>query len=172
MKRFWYGLAIFLPLLLGACATITPVSGTFTPNSPHEAQSGTLNGRQVRWGGILIHTQPEATQTCFTVMGLPLHQNGQPEPKNGEHGAGRFIACIAGFYDPVLYSAGREITFIGVIKGVRKEKVGTYTYPYPMLQASVVYLWPRRIRRPEVNESVSIFSGWGYPGWWYGPGWW
>lgn len=159
-------------VLLSGCATVTPVSGTFPDISPLAAQSGTAQGRQVRWGGKLIETQPEARETCFTVLGEPLRRDGRPEPERGEAHIGRFLACAPGFYDPMLYRSGREITFIGRVEGIAHRKIGQFNYAYPTLAASTVYLWPIRPPRPQIREQVYMGGGFGYfPGWWYGPSW-
>lgn len=158
---------------LAACATKTPVSGTFPAISPREAQNNEHDGTTVRWGGILIDTTPKSNETCFRVMGLPLSGDGRPQMGQGVREAGRFQACASGFYDPVLYARGREITFIGAITGVSQETVGKYKYPYPQLAASVVYLWPNAYASPNTRLYYSMYYGWGPwlgPGW--GPGWW
>lgn len=148
--------------VLGGCATKTPVSGTFPPITPRAAQGGQDNGTVVRWGGILIKTLPESKQTCFRVLGLPLSNNGRPRRDTATRGTGRFLACAPGFYDPVVYAAHKKITFIGTIQGVRTQTVGKYRYPYPVLDASTVYLWPR----VERVRTVPYY----YPSYYWGPG--
>ena len=107
------------------------------------------------------------------MLGEPLRRDGRPEPERGEAHIGRFIACAPGFYDPMLYRAGREITFIGRVQGIAHRKIGQFNYTYPTLAASTVYLWPIRPQRPRIQqEQVYMGAGFGYfPGWWYGPGW-
>lgn len=164
--------ASVLVLGLGACATRTPVSGTFPPITPRAAQSGRYLGKTVRWGGILIATHPQPQKTCFRVMALPLASNGRPETGADMTETGRFIACAAGFYDPVLYAAGRRITFVGAISGLESQAVGGYRYPYPRLDARVVYLWPKP--QPPSGYGPAYYYpmnyGWQVGGWW-GPGW-
>lgn len=169
-----FGFACFSAALvvLGGCATRTPVSGTFPPITPHAAQSGQYNGTVVRWGGILLKTIPKDKQTCFRVLGLPLADNGRPQRDTGTRETGRFLACAAGFYDPALYTARKEITFIGTIQGVRTEAVGDYKYPYPVLEASTVYLWPRVERTRTAPYYYPGYYGGFWGPWWGGPGWW
>ncbi|WP_414039798.1 Slp family lipoprotein [Acidithiobacillus sp. M4-SHS-6] len=169
-------LAIWTTLIgvacLSGCATITPVSGTFPNITPMAAQTGNYNGQQVRWGGKLIETQPKKQQTCFTVLGEPLKTSGRPRTEKGEAHIGRFIACAPGFYDPMLYLPGREVTFIGRIVGIEHHEVGHFNYTYPKLMASTVYLWPIEPPPPRITRQVYFGTGFGYfPGWWYGPGW-
>lgn len=146
---------------LSACATQSPVAGKFRPVTPRQAQSTTVyNKLTVRWGGVLIHTQPQAKQTCFTVMGLPLTEQGWPVSRQGQANEGRFIACAHGFFDPQQYKPGRRITFIGKITGHRTRKVGGFPYHYPVMQASKVHLWPkRRYRRPPDVIYLNGFMG-------------
>lgn len=174
MHRTLFGLACFsaAAIMLGGCATQTPVSGKFPAITPRAAQSGQDNGTIVRWGGILIKTIPESKRTCFRVLGLPLADNGHPQRGTGTRDTGRFLACAADFYDPVLYAAHKEITFIGTIQGVRTQAIGKYEYPYPVLDARTVYLWPRieRVRTVVPYYSPYYWRPWGP--WWGGPGWW
>ncbi|MEL5848866.1 MAG: Slp family lipoprotein [Candidatus Igneacidithiobacillus chanchocoensis] len=180
--RVWQLLSLtVLPLALSACATMSPIPGDFPPITPHQAQTGAENGKLVRWGGELIQTEPEADQTCFTMLGFPLDRDGRPRLGRQSADAGRFIACAPGFYDPTLYAAGREMTFVGTITGVVKKKVGGYGYPYPRISASRVYLWPLPEPEPRMNTVVLNGGwGWGWPGyigpwgprWGWGYPWW
>lgn len=159
--------------VVGGCAMHTPVSGHFPNISPRDAQSGSYNGRRVRWGGSIIIASPKKNRTCFKVMAIPLSKDGRPHVDNGaREDNGRFIACAAGFYDPFLYSKGREVTFVGTIEGIKTETIGQYRYSYPLLDATIVYLWPKRTPRPAVDTFYS-YPIWGPWGWWGGyPGWW
>ncbi|HUX19101.1 MAG TPA: Slp family lipoprotein, partial [Acidithiobacillus sp.] len=148
---------VIAAIALGGCATVTPVSGQFPPITPRQAQTGAENGKLVRWGGTLIQAQPKAQETCFTVMALPLRQDGRPYLGQKRSDEGRFIACAPGFYDPVLYAAGRELTFVGTVTGVQVEKIGGYEYPYPNLQTRTVYLWP--VEEPEPATSTVFING-------------
>jgi outer membrane lipoprotein len=38
------------------------------------------------------------------------------------------------------------VTFIGSIDGYETRKIGDYDYRFPRVEASVIYLWPRRDR--------------------------
>ncbi len=156
-------------LSLGACATTpSPLKGSFTAVTEDQAQSGQYTGATVRWGGLVVDTTPGKTDTCFRVMGTRLAGNGEPLTGNQSDFEGRFLACAKGFFDPELYARGRHVTFIGTITRIQHEKIGNYDYPYPRIQASVVYLWPRDVVRPYTN--VYYMNGWWGPygtwGWW------
>ena len=83
---------------------------------------GNDQGQTVRWEGKLIETQPKAHETCFTVLGESLRRDGRPEPE-GERRIS--VASSPGFYGPMLYCSGREITFIGRVEGIAHRKIGT-----------------------------------------------
>ena len=102
---------------LSGCATVTPSAGHSRIFHPWRRSPAIDQGQTVRWGEKLIETHPEAHETCFTVLGEPLRRDGRPEPERGEAHIGRLLACAPGFYDPMLYRSGREITFIGRVRG-------------------------------------------------------
>lgn len=158
-------------IVLAGCITKTPVSGNFPKILPRQAQTGIYDGRTVRWGGVLIKTLPKARRTCFRVLGLPLASNGRPQIDTAHRGAGRFIACARGFYDPFLYAPGRAITFIGTVSHVQREKIGSYRYPYLILNAHTVYLWPKHPIRPRRSTYYYIYASpfWGFWGPYWGP---
>ena len=155
-------------LALGACATIPkPLEGTYAQVSPKAASSGASNQAQVRWGGQIIRTEPENGQTCFYMLSYPLDSVARPRPSQPSEG--RFVACHSGFYDPAIFTSGREMTFTGTLHGVVTEKVGKYDYPYPRLEARTVYLWPERPRYVPYRDP--FYDPWGpWPYW--GPGYW
>lgn len=160
-------------LLLGACATAPkPLQGAFTPVTPRDAAAGTQAGAPVRWGGRIIETTPGQDNTCFQLVSRPLAGTGRPLSSAPDATDGRFIACRAGFYDPAVFTEGREVTFIGRIDGVETTRIGEYDYRLPRMAADVVYLWPE-VREVEVRPSpfYDPFWGprwgyWGYRGWW------
>ncbi|MET0893367.1 MAG: Slp family lipoprotein [Pseudoxanthomonas sp.] len=161
-------------LLLGACATAPkPLQGTFNPVSPREAVATSQTGTSVRWGGRIVETRPGQDNTCFQLISRPLGGTGRPLSSSPDATDGRFIACRAGFYDPAVFTEGREVTFIGRIDGVESTRIGDYDYRLPRMTADVVYLWP------EVSEVVVVSSPfydpfydpfwgprWGRWGWW------
>lgn len=142
--------------LLGGCATIPPpLQGTYTNVTTASAQQGGASGNRVRWGGEIIKTEPGPQETCFYLMSHPLDSEARPELSNGSEGQGRFVACRSGFYDPEVFTRGRELTVTGTINGTLSQKVGGFDYAYPRVQADVVYLWPRQ-------QYVNNAYPWGY----------
>ena len=155
---------------LAACATVPqPLQGTFTQVTSTSAQQegNGGSGAQVRWGGQIIKTEPGPQETCFYVLQRPLDDQARPKEGSSDSDTqGRFVACRAGFYDPEVFTRGRDITVVGVIQGTTSEKIGEYNYAYPRVEANVVYLWPKRV-------PVNYGPGWYDPYWgpYWGPGW-
>ena len=165
-------LAAALALLAG-CATIPkPLEGAYTDVSTASAQQGGAGGTRVRWGGEIIKTEPGPQQTCFYLLSRPLDSQARPQAGNAGENQGRFVACREGFYDPEEFDRGREITVVGRVTGTDHGKVGQFDYAYPHVDASAVYLWPKR---PLYVRTPYYYDPWLYgygPGWGYfGPGW-
>lgn len=158
-------------LLLAACATAPkPLQGAFTPVTPREAVAGSQIGAPVRWGGRIVETVPGQDRTCFQLISRPLSGTGRPLGNAPDATDGRFIACRAGFYDPAIFSEGREVTFIGRVDGVETKRIGDYDYRLPRMTADVVYLWPE-VREVEIRPSPYYYDPfwgprWGRWGWW------
>ncbi|WP_430389454.1 Slp family lipoprotein [Dyella sp. 20L07] len=157
---------------LAACATVPqPLQGTFTDVTSVAAQQGGAGGAQVRWGGQIIKTAPGEQETCFYVLSRPLDDQARPKaPSSNSETQGRFVACRAGFYDPEVFTPGRDITITGALHGTVSEKVGEYSYAYPRVEASVVYLWPKRV---VMNYPPGYYDPFWGPGWgpYWGPYW-
>lgn len=169
--------------LLAACATVPqPLQGNYANVTASAAQQGGAGGTRVRWGGEIIKTEPGPQETCFYVLSRPLDSQARPEAGNSGDTGARFVACHAGFYDPEVFTRGRELTVAGTLHGTVTQKVGQYDYAYPRVEADVVYLWPKR---PLVASYPAGFydpfwgpgfgpywGGWGDPYWggyWGGP---
>jgi len=158
--------------LLAACATVPqPLVGNYTDVSTLSAQQGGAGGTRVRWGGEIVRTEPGPQETCFYLLARPLDSQARPQAGNGDdQQQGRFVACHAGFYDPEVFTRGRELTVTGTLHGIVSRKVGDYDYAYPRVEADVVYLWPRR--PVVVNYPPGFYDPFWGPGWGpWGPGW-
>lgn len=145
---------------LGGCATTPePLVGEFaqlTPVQAGEAQTGS----RVRWGGVLLKTEPKQDRTCFEVLARPLGRSARPVESGSP--LGRFIACKEGFQDPAQFEEGRSITVTGRLSDIKPGMVGEYEYQYPVLDsAETVYLWPER--RRYAGYGYPYYGGYGYP---------
>ena len=163
--------------LLGGCASIPqPLVGNYANVSTAAAQQGGAGGTHVRWGGEIIKTEPGPQQTCFYLMSRPLDAQARPMAGSAGESQGRFVACRNGFYDPEVFTRGRELTVTGTLHGTVSQKVGEYDYAYPRVEADVVYLWPKRpvaVPYPPgfydpfwgPGFGPSYYGGWGNPYW-------
>ena len=156
--------AVALTLALAACATAPkPLQGQFSPLLPEAAAQGETSGELVRWGGRIVSVDPQSQRSCFEIVSAPLHSSARP--RNVDHSEGRFIACRAGFYDPEVFKAGREVTISGRVEGFETRKVGEFNYRYPRVAADVVYLWPKR-RDNDYIVQPAFGIGYGWHGGW------
>ena len=131
-------------LLLTACAsTPPPLVGNFGSGQP-AIGAASLAGETVRWGGTIVEVSPGVSETCFQVLSRSLDGIGRPSRDSASMSNSRFVACRAGFYDPAVFSPGREVTFVGQTSPARPVKIGEFQYSVPSLNANVVYLWPVR----------------------------
>src|SRR5262249_8698351 len=115
--------------------------------------------------------EPRADSTCFEVLSRDLWPDARPN--RHDQSDGRFIACSAGFYDPAIYTHGRDLTVTGSVDGSEQHKVGEYNYTFAHVRADQIYLWPKR----QYAEVPPYYPGWGPydPFWgpyWGGFGWW
>jgi len=162
--------------LLGGCVTVPqPLQGNYTNVTTASAQQGGAGGTRVRWGGEIIKTEPGPQETCFYILSRPL--DGEARPVRGANDGdnqGRFVACRTGFYDPEVFTRGRELTITGTLHGTVSQKVGDFDYAYPRVESDVVYLWPKRVANYGYPGYYDPFWGgpWGpgYGGYW-GGGW-
>jgi starvation-inducible outer membrane lipoprotein len=53
----------------------------------------------------------------------------------------------------------------GGVQGKKVQSLGEIDYPYPLISAKEIHLWP-----VEKEESFYPYPYWHYP-WWYGPYW-
>jgi outer membrane lipoprotein len=150
--------ALALALTLGACATAPkPLQGEYSTLLPDDTAKRDATGEKVRWGGRIVGVEPRSQSTCFEIVAAPLSSNGRPQKV--DRSEGRFVACRAGFYEPQVFEAGREITIAGHIDGFETRKVGDYDYRYPRVAADIVYLWPER-RESDMRFRPSFSVGW------------
>ena len=161
----WLPLAalVVLAAAITGCNTLaTPLRGEVSALHPEEAAASVDVGARVRWGGVLIVTEPQQERTCFEVLSLRLTAEGRAR-RDPDEAHGRVVACRSGFYDPALFAEGREVTFMGRIDGVEMRKVGDYDARAPRIEADVVMLWPRRSAVEVVRVPATPWPWWG---WW------
>lgn len=157
-------LLLILLLALSACSSAPKsLRGEYPPLAPQTIKLQDL-GTSVRWGGVLLATQPEQERTCFEVLSKSL--SSSMRPRNEDQTSGRFIACNPGFHDPQVFVKGREVTVIGQLQAIDERKVGEYSYRYPVLAADFMTMWPER---PDII--IQDFHDPFYHPWYWGPYW-
>src|SRR5215217_4751878 len=111
--------------LFAACATAPkPLQGQFTLVSANDVAATGRTGEIVRWGGLVIDVEPEAERTCMQILSRELSETARPRDRDVSEG--RFVACREGFYDPEIFTKGREVTVAGRVAGMTTRPVGEY----------------------------------------------
>lgn len=141
-------------------------------NNPTLAQvnsdATTYAGRNVRWGGTIFKVENRAQETWIEIVERPLDAHGQP--RNADQSDGRFIARVARFLEPTIYTAGREITVAGIIDGMNSGKIGEYEYAYPTVKTDATHLWSVEIPvRPQPRDPYWHDPWYPYWPWWQRP---
>lgn len=154
---------ILIPILaavaLAACATAPkPLQGEYATSHPQDSGG---DGARIRWGGEIISVEPKPEVTCFQILARDLSQTARP--RSSDSSRGRFLACRKGFYDPAVFTTGRDVTVVGVVAGSEVRRIGEYDYPLPRVDANAVYLWPER---PLYERRYYAPSPFWYPGIW------
>ncbi len=157
--------AAFVAAALAGCATVpAPIAGKdFVALTPQQAAAQNTHGSRVRWGGEIIKVEPKASVTCFEILSRNLFDDARPNRREGSDG--RFLACGNGFFDPEVYTKGRDLTITGQVVGTEQRLVGEHEYLYPRVDAEGIYLWPKLTRAPYYDP----FWGPGYYDPFFGP---
>jgi outer membrane lipoprotein len=153
-------ISLLAVLAVTACTTIPEqIQGDFPDVSPARAD-GVAEGSRVRWGGVILNTKVKDSSTCFEVLSRDLDK--YLRPKVEDQTAGRYIACKQGFYDPEVFTKGREITVTGTLRGVETRPVESFDYRYPVIDVDELVLWQKR-------RNVVVYRGFYDP--WFNPYW-
>jgi outer membrane lipoprotein len=153
-------------LALAGCTTIPEqIQGTYSDISPARVEPS-MFGASVRWGGVLIDATNEESSTCFEVLSRDLDKYLRPLLE--DRTAGRFIACKAGFHDPEVFAAGREVTLTGTIRNIEVREIDRFNYRYPVVDVNELVLWEPR---QEVMVIDHMYDPFWYPYYWGGPYW-
>ena len=74
MKRL---VAASLLLALAGCVTAPkPLQGQFSTLLPDAAAKSEATGERIRWGGRIVSVEPQASRSCFEVVGMTLDGSG------------------------------------------------------------------------------------------------
>ena len=145
--RIWRtaGLALLLATVSVGCVTSSPLapeSGvTLSKLTVEEARQTSLVAPQtVRWGGTIVgiaNTTDNKTQV--EIVSRPLQRSGRPI--NDDRTDGRFIAEFSDFLDPEIYTAGRDLSVIGMVTDIVDGRIGETDYRFPLLLVSDHRYW-------------------------------
>lgn len=126
-------------------------------------------GKTVLLGGVIVKTENRNDGTRLEIYQTDLDSYGRPI--NTDQSQGRFLAMDERFLDSEIYSAGREVTIAGVVKGAEVMKLGEIDYHYPCLVIREIHLWKEVPRlRYDPHYRYPWYPFWGYPWYpWYYP---
>lgn len=154
-------------LLLAGCAAQAPLSSQEAPPDnlalrDVSANSAAYAGRKVHWGGNIERLENHAQETWLEIVERPLDSSGRP--RETDLSGGRFIAKVAGFLDPVIYTRGRDISIAGSVDGDISRKIGEFDYRYVVVKAETEHLWPPLVPEPARYYDPFWYDPW-YPFW-------
>lgn len=133
-------------LMLSGCASQVPdlirtaPAGDIRVDEVQQKEGDRFSGSEVRWGGHIISVHNQAESTLIEVLSRKLSKNGKPVSDSKSRG--RFMARIPGFLEPQEYPKDRLLTVTGKMDEVMEQAVGSYPYPYPVVDVEAYHLWP------------------------------
>ncbi|MCU7844263.1 MAG: Slp family lipoprotein [Candidatus Thiodiazotropha sp. (ex Monitilora ramsayi)] len=116
---------------------------------------------KVRWGGSIISVQNLSEETHIEILSVKLNKSGKP--LDDSKSSGRFIARIKGFLEPEEYPKNRHMTVTGSVNGLVEHPVGSYDYPYPVVDVDGYYLWPEETRQYPHHYYDPFYNPYFYP---------
>lgn len=143
--------------LLSACSTVPETVGFEQQNTSfvRVAQAPeAFVGNQVRWGGVVARVENLEQDTLVEIVNLPL--DSRARPLGNANTAGRFIARVQGFLDPMIYKQGKEITVVGILNDPMPGQIGQHRVDFPVVDSTGHHLWEKRPAR----VYVSTYSTW------------
>jgi len=126
-----------------------------------QQKQGEFLDSKVRWGGTIIAVRNHPEETLIEVLSRDLDKDGKPKPES--RSGGRFIARIQGFLEPEEYPKERLFTVTGTLKKVQEAPVGSYPYPYPVVDVEAYHLWPEERNHPPPYYYDPFYDPYFYP---------
>ncbi|WP_229333442.1 Slp family lipoprotein [Glaciecola sp. MH2013] len=120
-------------------------------------------GSMARWGGEIVAVENKADYSEIEI--LHYQNNHYGKPRATAQSAGRFKVRVRDFIDPLVFSKGRLVTFIGEIGEPAEGVIGEQTYVYPVLLADGYHMWKKTQDYDIAAFHFSPFS----PFWAFGP---
>ncbi len=156
-----------LALIMAGCASNIPElirtapAGDVRVEEVQQQSGAKFAGSEVRWGGNIISVRNEAEQTLIEVLSRELGTDGKPIEDSKSRG--RFIARISGFLEPEEYPKDRLLTVTGTVREVVEQPVGSYPYPYPVVEVKAYHLWPEVKNYPPHYYYDPFYDPYFYP---------
>ena len=153
---------VLLALALSGCAQrpsfdSTQVVPSLTPQQAIAEKTSQL-GKQVIWGGMIIHANNLADGARLEILAYPLDTNHAP--RLNQPPLGRFLLHHPGYLEPIDYAAGRRLSVHGEFIRVEEGTVDQSPYRYPVLKSHQVHLWPRgEPSQPRLHFGVGVVFG-------------
>lgn len=158
--------------LLGGCASSIPEQIRNAPEinpAPDEVRTNVSRfaGLTVRWGGVIASVDNQADETRIEIVSRDLSRSGRPHKQ--DFSAGRFIAKIAGFLDPAVFSKQREITVTGEVEKLEQHRIGQFQYTYPVVKVDQYQLWQALPPPSRYHYQPFWYDPWYHPYRWHHP---
>lgn len=153
---------VLAPLLALMTGCATPVFQSIENTiaiAPVDVQqaAGNFDGAEILWGGRIVAIENLESSTRVQVIAFPLNRAQQPAPEASS--IGRFVFVVPGFVEPLDYAPGRHLTVQGVISGIWHGQANDQDYPFPVVQASAVNIWPWGFMldsQPQISIGIGI----------------
>lgn len=141
-------------LLLAACAPAPiyqtpPGAVAATPMQVAQTPERYARGKVI-WGGSVVSVKNLPGDTEIEVLAFPLDSSQRPR-LNGT-AAGRFIAVLPGYVEPLNYPPGSPITVSGTLNGSRAGSVGQAGYVFPLVKVVQSHHWTAEEMRQGHNN--------------------
>jgi outer membrane lipoprotein len=135
---------LLISLLLSACSALPSVFSDARIKDVAYAElladAESYTNTMVRWGGVIIGLENEASQSTLKVMFYPLDYYGRPDFDSAS--AGYFVIKSPERLDPGQYTEGRGLVAVGIVEGRTVSSSGHDGIGLPVIKASSIHLWP------------------------------
>jgi outer membrane lipoprotein len=157
----------FSALLASGCASypdaVSVADGTSLVSYEAAIKGGISQGT-ARWSGVIAKVENHAKETRLEIVYFQAKSNGRPMVSDNT--AGRFVAYVPNFLDPLVYQQGKQVTLLGSLTQPEAGMVDKYPYLYPVITQAKVFLWPKQQEQTRVEiDAWPSFRTPYYPYW-------